>query len=146
MIWEQKQMSKFKFEPTPKFIRQLKKLPFDIQEKVKEKLKILQEDPSHSSLRTKRHNSSGYFESSINMNYRILWDFYMAVEKGCDVDKPRNLAKSVTVEQRSFSQNVVCFLLWYNNSKETATNVVVSQFRTKYLPHCKCNRSVAIFC
>jgi hypothetical protein len=23
---------------------------------------------------------------------------YMAVEKGCDVDKPRNLAKSVTVE------------------------------------------------
>ena len=91
-------MSKFKFEPTPKFIRQLKKLPFDIQEKVKEKLKILQEDPSHSSLRTKRHNSSGYFESSINMNYRILWDFYMAVEKGCDVDKPRNLAKSVTVE------------------------------------------------
>jgi glutamine---fructose-6-phosphate transaminase (isomerizing) len=27
-----------------------------------------------------------------------LMGYYMAVEKGCDVDKPRNLAKSVTVE------------------------------------------------
>ena len=24
--------------------------------------------------------------------------YYMALEKGCDIDKPRNLAKSVTVE------------------------------------------------
>ena len=68
-------MSRFKFEATPKFSRQLKKLPGDIQGKVKEKLKILQEDPNHPSLRTKRHNSSGYFESSINMYYRVLWDY-----------------------------------------------------------------------
>jgi glucosamine--fructose-6-phosphate aminotransferase (isomerizing) len=27
-----------------------------------------------------------------------LLSYYMAVERGCDVDKPRNLAKSVTVE------------------------------------------------
>jgi glucosamine--fructose-6-phosphate aminotransferase (isomerizing) len=27
-----------------------------------------------------------------------LFSYYMAVERGCDVDKPRNLAKSVTVE------------------------------------------------
>jgi len=27
-----------------------------------------------------------------------LFAYYVAVEKGCDVDKPRNLAKSVTVE------------------------------------------------
>ena len=27
-----------------------------------------------------------------------LFAYYMAVYKGCDVDKPRNLAKSVTVE------------------------------------------------
>ena len=27
-----------------------------------------------------------------------LFSYYMAVNKGCDVDKPRNLAKSVTVE------------------------------------------------
>jgi len=27
-----------------------------------------------------------------------LFAYYMAIQKGCDVDKPRNLAKSVTVE------------------------------------------------
>ena len=27
-----------------------------------------------------------------------LFSYYMAIAKGCDVDKPRNLAKSVTVE------------------------------------------------
>jgi glucosamine--fructose-6-phosphate aminotransferase (isomerizing) len=27
-----------------------------------------------------------------------LFAYYMATERGCDVDKPRNLAKSVTVE------------------------------------------------
>ncbi|MDZ7542917.1 glucosamine--fructose-6-phosphate aminotransferase, partial [Clostridium perfringens] len=27
-----------------------------------------------------------------------LISYYMAKQKGCDVDKPRNLAKSVTVE------------------------------------------------
>jgi len=27
-----------------------------------------------------------------------IFAYYMAVHKGCDVDKPRNLAKSVTVE------------------------------------------------
>ena len=27
-----------------------------------------------------------------------LLSYYIAVERGCDVDKPRNLAKSVTVE------------------------------------------------
>jgi len=27
-----------------------------------------------------------------------LFAYYIAVARGCDVDKPRNLAKSVTVE------------------------------------------------
>ena len=27
-----------------------------------------------------------------------LLSYYVAIERGCDVDKPRNLAKSVTVE------------------------------------------------
>jgi glucosamine--fructose-6-phosphate aminotransferase (isomerizing) len=27
-----------------------------------------------------------------------LLSYYIGVERGCDVDKPRNLAKSVTVE------------------------------------------------
>ena len=28
----------------------------------------------------------------------VLLSYYIAVERGCDVDNPRNLAKSVTVE------------------------------------------------
>ena len=27
-----------------------------------------------------------------------LFAYYMALQRGCDIDKPRNLAKSVTVE------------------------------------------------
>jgi glucosamine--fructose-6-phosphate aminotransferase (isomerizing) len=27
-----------------------------------------------------------------------LFSYHVALERGCDVDKPRNLAKSVTVE------------------------------------------------
>ena len=27
-----------------------------------------------------------------------LLSYYIALERGCDIDKPRNLAKSVTVE------------------------------------------------
>ena len=30
--------------------------------------------------------------------YTQLFAYYMALQKGCDIDKPRNLAKSVTVE------------------------------------------------
>ena len=30
--------------------------------------------------------------------YVQLFAYYMALQKGCDIDKPRNLAKSVTVE------------------------------------------------
>ena len=62
-------------KPLPKFKRQFKKLPKDIQLKISNKLKILQKDYLHPSLRTKRHKSSGCFESSINMNYRIIWNF-----------------------------------------------------------------------
>ena len=32
------------------------------------------------------------------MIYLELFAYYVAVNRGCDVDKPRNLAKSVTVE------------------------------------------------
>ena len=35
-----------------------------------------------------------------------LFAYYMAVLKGCDVDKPRNLAKSVTVEQ--YTDHITC--------------------------------------
>ena len=39
-----------------------------------------------------------YFTNSLAVIPLQLFGYYVAVGKGCDVDKPRNLAKSVTVE------------------------------------------------
>ena len=39
-----------------------------------------------------------YFTNSLAIIPLQLFAYYVALEKGCDVDKPRNLAKSVTVE------------------------------------------------
>jgi len=38
------------------------------------------------------------FTTALSIIPMQLFSYYMAVERGCDVDKPRNLAKSVTVE------------------------------------------------
>lgn len=42
--------------------------------------------------------SSDLFAPILTVTAMQLFAYYMSVEKGCDVDKPRNLAKSVTVE------------------------------------------------
>jgi len=42
--------------------------------------------------------ASDIFAPIITVTPMQLFAYYMSVEKGCDVDKPRNLAKSVTVE------------------------------------------------
>lgn len=42
--------------------------------------------------------TSKYFTNSLAIIPLQLFGYYVAVGKGCDVDKPRNLAKSVTVE------------------------------------------------
>ncbi|MFI3175317.1 MAG: glutamine--fructose-6-phosphate transaminase (isomerizing) [Bacillota bacterium] len=42
--------------------------------------------------------ASSYFLTTYAMIPMQLFAYYVAVERGCDVDKPRNLAKSVTVE------------------------------------------------
>ncbi|MDE7239531.1 MAG: SIS domain-containing protein, partial [Lachnospiraceae bacterium] len=39
-----------------------------------------------------------YFANSLAIIPLQLFGYYVSVGKGCDVDKPRNLAKSVTVE------------------------------------------------
>lgn len=39
-----------------------------------------------------------YFANSLAIIPLQLFGYYVALGKGCDVDKPRNLAKSVTVE------------------------------------------------
>lgn len=43
-------------------------------------------------------NTNPYFTNSLAIIPLQLFGYYVAVGKGCDVDKPRNLAKSVTVE------------------------------------------------
>ena len=42
--------------------------------------------------------ASDVFAPIVTVTPMQLFAYYMSVEKGCDVDKPRNLAKSVTVE------------------------------------------------
>ncbi|MCR5650127.1 MAG: glutamine--fructose-6-phosphate transaminase (isomerizing) [Lachnospiraceae bacterium] len=42
--------------------------------------------------------TNSYFTNSLAIIPLQLFAYYVAVGKGCDVDKPRNLAKSVTVE------------------------------------------------
>ena len=43
-------------------------------------------------------STDGNFLPSLNVIPLQIFAYYMAVLRGCDVDKPRNLAKSVTVE------------------------------------------------
>ncbi len=43
-------------------------------------------------------NTMDIFTSSLTVIPMQLFAYYTAIERGCDVDKPRNLAKSVTVE------------------------------------------------
>lgn len=43
-------------------------------------------------------NTNQYFTNSLAIIPLQLFGYYVAIGRGCDVDKPRNLAKSVTVE------------------------------------------------
>ena len=38
------------------------------------------------------------FKPSLGVIPLQVFSYYMALQRGCDIDKPRNLAKSVTVE------------------------------------------------
>lgn len=42
--------------------------------------------------------TNAYFANSLAIIPLQLFGYYVSLGKGCDVDKPRNLAKSVTVE------------------------------------------------
>ncbi|MBS3983782.1 MAG: cytotoxin [Dethiobacter sp.] len=69
-------MPKYKLKPTSKFKRLLKKLPPELKQPVRKALELLQENPSHPSLRTKKYKSIvGVWESSIDMNNRLLWEY-----------------------------------------------------------------------
>jgi mRNA interferase RelE/StbE len=70
----------YKLVPTKQFMKILKTQPQSLENQIKKTLKLLQENPSHPSLRSRKFQSiEGVWESSINMKYRILWEY--GVEK-----------------------------------------------------------------
>lgn len=67
---------KFKIEVTRSFEKGLKRLTLTEQKVVAEKLKLLQTNRFHPSLRTKRVKGfNNLFECSVNMSIRILWRY-----------------------------------------------------------------------
>lgn len=71
LIW-----MKFKIIATKAFEKRLKLLTVIEQKQVATKLKILQVDPYHPSLRTKKIKGfQGIFECSVNIDIRILWRY-----------------------------------------------------------------------
>ena len=66
----------YEFTFTPRFHKHFRKLSAQEKNQLKIKLKLLAENPSHPSLRTKRiKGTSDLFECSVNMDIRIIW-FY----------------------------------------------------------------------
>jgi len=69
-----------KFIYTRQFIKEYKKLPQDIQNKLKDKVKLLEKNFSHPSLRIKKLNmkigSVEIWAGSLTMNYRFLFSIY----------------------------------------------------------------------
>lgn len=67
---------KFKIIFTKTFEKNLKRLTITEQKQIAEQLKILQINPYHPSLRTKKIKGfEGLFECSVNMDIRILWPY-----------------------------------------------------------------------
>lgn len=59
----------------PAFIRQLKKLPLDLQNEAKKRIALFAIDPTHASLHTHKLKGSlkGRWSFSVNFNYRIVF-------------------------------------------------------------------------
>lgn len=60
-------MAKFIIELTPKFRKQYKKLPLDIQKKFTKQLKLLEDNFRHPSLKTKK------MEELINLKEELIY-------------------------------------------------------------------------
>jgi len=66
----------YKLAPTNQFKKMLKAQPQSLEKQLKKTLHLLQENPAHPSLRSKKYQSiEGVWESSVNMKYRILWEY-----------------------------------------------------------------------
>lgn len=59
---------------TPKFKKQYKKLPLNIQKKFTKQLKLLEENHRHPSLQTKKMGDADYFEARIDLHYRFRFE------------------------------------------------------------------------
>jgi mRNA interferase RelE/StbE len=63
-------------EPTPEFLRLLRKLPQRVREATDRKLELFAGSPRHPSLRLKRvRGTETLWEISVNMQYRIVMEF-----------------------------------------------------------------------
>ncbi len=71
----------FLLRTTAKFDKQVRKLPYNIKKALPDKLKKLENNPNHPSLRTKKNYTASseakikILESSINDKYRMLWKY-----------------------------------------------------------------------
>lgn len=59
---------------TPKFKKQYKKLPFNIQNKFTKQLKLLEENYRHPSLQTRKMGDADYFEARVDLHYRFRFE------------------------------------------------------------------------
>jgi mRNA interferase RelE/StbE len=67
-------MTNFLTVPSKSFERDIRKLSAIDQKRVLEKVRLLESDPYHPSLRTKKLRSEpDNYESSVNMDIRIIW-------------------------------------------------------------------------
>lgn len=62
---------------TPSFLRELKKLPKDLQKEVKEKIDLFSIDPTHSFLKTHKLKGRlrGQYSFWVNYEYRIVFQY-----------------------------------------------------------------------
>ena len=64
----------YKISYTKKFEKNYKQLSKNEQKVLKEKIKLLIENPMHPSLRTKKiQGTDNFMEFSVNMSIRVIW-------------------------------------------------------------------------
>ncbi len=64
-----------KIEASLRFKKAYRKLPPDIQKKVRKALRLLADNPRHPSLRTKPiQGAAGIYEARVDRNYRMTYE------------------------------------------------------------------------
>jgi mRNA-degrading endonuclease RelE of RelBE toxin-antitoxin system len=67
----------------PTFIRQYKRFPKDLQEEIKERISLVQQDPRHRFLKT--HKLKGQLHGFINFSVNYQYRMYVRNRKACCV-------------------------------------------------------------